>query len=84
MTAVKSRVSILVVEVAADAAAGVFACGAPCVFGTHVCREAEKGWRRSRLGKGEAPDPGIVRRGAVEAVRGVFPLLLRQPVQRWR
>ena len=66
-----------VVEVAVDAAAGVVSVGAPCVLGTHVRREAEKvGDALAR--QGEAPDPGIVRRGAVEAVRGVLPLLLRK------
>ena len=43
----------------------------------HVRREAEQvGNALAR--KRKAPDPGIVRHGAVEAVRGVFPLLLRQ------
>jgi hypothetical protein len=42
-----------------------------------VRREAEQvGNALAR--KRKAPDPGIVRHGAVEAVRGVFPLLLRQ------
>ena len=66
-----------VVKVAVDAAAGVVSVGTPRILRAHVRREAEQvGNAFAR--QGEAPDPGIVRRGAVEAVRGVFPLLLRQ------
>ena len=61
-----------VVKVAVDAAAGVVSVGAPRILRAHVRREAEQvGNAFAR--QGEAPDPGIVRRGAVEAVRGVFP-----------